>query len=472
MAALGAAGRPRAAAALVTELNVNDDRLPILLVILDGLGDRACAELGDRTPCEAARTPQLDALAQRGVSGVHVPFGPGRATSSEHAHWALFGCGELPFPGRAAIEALGVGQEPPFGEPMFHLALRACSLRDGRLYLGARARPREDAETAAALFAALAGRSVDGVHFEMLPLRTGESVLVARGAGTRDVSDTDALFDHIHPWMRPLPLVESADPVAAAQFARTLERWLLDSHRILRAHPLNEQRRRSGMPPLEVAVTKWASLLDPGMPDFHQATGLRGAAVTDTALYRGLARVLGMSLYDLPYDAAHPAADMQRRLEAAAVLLESHEFVHVHVKATDEAAHTKRPAFKRDVIEATDAGLSLLQDLATRAVVAVTGDHASPSVGSLLHSGDPTPFVVAAPGLRPDAVTQFGERHALAGEAGRLRAADVLPYLAGLANRPFFLGHRPGPRQTLALPSSPDFMPPDMPPDTPSGDRQ
>ena len=57
---------------------MNDDRLPILLVILDGLGDRACAELGDRTPCEAARTPQLDALAARGVSGVHVPFGPGQ----------------------------------------------------------------------------------------------------------------------------------------------------------------------------------------------------------------------------------------------------------------------------------------------------------------------------------------------------------------------------------------------------------
>ena len=89
---------------------MNDDRLPILLVILDGLGDRACVELAGQTPCEAARTPQLDALAQRGVSGVHVPFGPGRATSSEHAHWSLFGCEAIPFPGRAAIEALGVGR--------------------------------------------------------------------------------------------------------------------------------------------------------------------------------------------------------------------------------------------------------------------------------------------------------------------------------------------------------------------------
>jgi 2,3-bisphosphoglycerate-independent phosphoglycerate mutase len=90
-------------------MSMRDDRLPILLVVLDGLGDRACSELSDRTPCEAAATPNLDALTTQGACGVHVPFGPGRATSSEYAHWALFGFSGVPFPGRAAIEALGVG---------------------------------------------------------------------------------------------------------------------------------------------------------------------------------------------------------------------------------------------------------------------------------------------------------------------------------------------------------------------------
>lgn len=442
---------------------MRDDRLPILLVILDGLGDRACPELGGQTPCEAAETPNLDALVAAGASGVHVPFGAGRATSSEHAHWSLFGFGGVPFPGRAAIEALGVGQRPPVGEPMFHLALRAGLPRDGKLFLGARARPREDAAVAAELFAALAGRTRDGVSFEILPLRTGEGVLVARGAGTREVSDSDALFDHLHPWMRPRPLPEARDAAAAARLAGLLEAWLLESRALLLAHPVNAQRRAAGLPPLDVAVTKWASLLDSAMPDFRRRNGLRGAAVTDTALYRGLARVLGMELIDIPYDATQPAADMRQRIAAAATLLEAHDFVHVHVKATDEAAHTKRPAFKREVIEATDAGLAELLTLSSRAVVAVTGDHASPSVGSLLHSGDPTPFVVAAPGLRPDAVTRFGERTALSGECGRLRADEVLPYLAGLANRPFFLGHRPGAALTLALPDDPEPMPVDPP---------
>jgi len=445
--------------AITARKPTGDDRLPILLVILDGLGDRACAELDGLTPCEAAATPNLDALAKRGSNGVLVPFGPGRATSSEHAHWSLFGLGDVAFPGRAAIEALGVGQRPPSNEPMFHLALRAGLMRDGCVWLGERADPRADKDSAAELLAALGGRVIDGVGFEQLPLRTGEAALIARGGGTRDVSDTDALFEHLHPWMRPVALAESREPIIAARLASLLERWLRDSRQILSEHPVNRARRAAGRPPLDVAVTKWASLLDPAMSGFAGQTGLSGAAVTDTALYRGLARVLDMPLIDIPYEAADPAADMRRRIAAAEDLLQDHDFVHVHVKATDEAAHTKRPAFKRDVIAATDAGLTNLLALADRAVVAVTGDHASPSVGSLLHSGDPTPFVVAAPGLRADGVSQFGERTGLQGDQGRLLAAEVLPLLAGLANRPFFLGHRPGGRRSIALPDAPEPMP-------------
>jgi 2,3-bisphosphoglycerate-independent phosphoglycerate mutase len=127
-------------------------------VVLDGLGDRASAELGDRMPCEAAATPNLDAFAARGASGLHVPFGPGRATSSEHAHWALFGMSSVPFPGRAVVEALGVGHSPPRDTPLFLLALRAGEERKGALSLGARARPREDVDACTALFATLGGR--------------------------------------------------------------------------------------------------------------------------------------------------------------------------------------------------------------------------------------------------------------------------------------------------------------------------
>jgi 2,3-bisphosphoglycerate-independent phosphoglycerate mutase len=441
-----------------------DDRLPVLLVILDGLGDRGCPELGGRTPCEAATTPHLDALARRGASGVLVPFGPGRSTSSEVSHWSLFGFEGIPFPGRAALEALGVGLLPPVDVPLFQVALRAGTEQGGVLRLGARARPREDVAAAAELFAALGGRTLDGISFELLPLRTGEAVLVARGAGSHQVSDSDALFEHLHPWMRPRAWDDAENPREAARVAGVLERWLRDSRALLRRHPRNAERAAAGLPALDVLVSKWPSRIDPRLPSFEARTGLRGAAVSDTALYRGFARLLGLRLVDLPYDPTRPTEDMRQRIAAAADLLADHDFVHVHVKSTDEAAHTKRPSFKREIIEAVDAGLDGLGALAERAIVAVTGDHASPSTGAVLHSGDPTPFVVAGPGVRPDGVSAFGEWTALAGHCGRLRSSDVLPLLAGFANRPFFLGHRPGPARTCALPAAPEPMPIDLVP--------
>ena len=221
----------------------DDDRRPAVLVILDGLGDRGSDELGGLTPCEAASTPVLDRLAARGQNGVLLPFGPGRATSSERSHWSLFGFGGVPFPGRAALEALGVGLTPPVKTPMFQIALREGDVRDQALYLGARARRGRDDGDAAELFDALGGRDSGGYRFEQMPLRCGEQVLAVHGASTAHVSDSDSLFDHLHPWMRPRALHDADDPATAAHLASALEDWLIEGREILRGHSVNERRQ-------------------------------------------------------------------------------------------------------------------------------------------------------------------------------------------------------------------------------------
>lgn len=435
-----------------------DDRLPIVLVLLDGLGDRPVECLEGMTPSEAASTPHLDVLAARGHSGLHVPFGPGVATSSETAHWSLFGFEDEPFPGRAAIEGLGAGLELPTQTPLFQVALRAGQLRpDQTVALGARARRELDDELAADLFNELRQCKMPGFGVRLFPLRTGEAILAIDGAESHEVSDTDALFDHIHPWMQPLPL-ESAERAAAAQaVAEALHLWLLEGHSRLCGHVGNAERESRGLEPLVYPVTKWASWLDPKLPSFLDRVGFSGGAVTDTTLYRGFARLLGMAHRHEPYRADDPGRDMSARLEYAEQLLASGcDFVHVHIKATDEAGHRKDPVFKRDLIEAVDEGLRRLLDLADRAVVCVTGDHATPSVGGLLHSGDPTPLMVAGPGILPDAVQRFGEKSQRLGHCGVVQARQVLPLLAGYANRPAFLGASIGPRKTVGLPDTPE----------------
>ncbi len=430
-----------------------DDRLPAVLVILDGLGDRPVPELGGRTPAEAARTPVLDDLARRGASGWHVPLGPGRAPSSELAHWALLGYEGQPFPGRTVLEGLGAGLEVPEGQAVLHGALRTSRVDGDVVRVTGRA-GRDDAADAESLLAGLRSLGRDlGVHLNDLG-RPGEALLTFPGHASGDVSDSDPFFEDLHPWLRPV-----ATSPAGEALAEDLTAFLLAARAALAASPVNRARAERGAPPLDLLTTKWAGARGP-LPSFDEVAGVAGGAVTSSALYRGLARLLELRSVDVA-SRADLAAEMTERVAAAEALIgDGARFVHVHTKATDEAGHSKDPYAKRDALEAIDAGLASLLPLAERAVVAVTGDHATPSTGSVMHTGDPTPFVIAGGAVRPDAVAALGETSARAGDLGVLAAADVLPVMFSAAGRPAFLGHRIGPRRTIALPDHPEPMRP------------
>lgn len=430
---------------------LDDDRLPVVLVVLDGLGDRPIPELGDRTPSEAADTPVLDRLARRGASGWHLPFGWGRAPASELAHWAMFGYGDVPFPGRAVLEGLGAGLDVAPGVATMFAALRTTEVADGQVWVTGRAGP-DDAADAEALLTDLAPVLVaHSAHLRSLG--RGEALLQFPDHPRGDVTDSDPFFETFHPWLRARPIDPAADALAT-----DLEVALLDTRAVLRAHPVNRARRAADRPALDVLTTKWSGTRDP-LPGFVEQTGVAGAAVTSTRLYRGLAGLLGMAQHHI---APGPdlTADLTARLDTADRLIsEGARFVHVHTKATDEAGHTKAPRAKLEALEAIDPGLAGLEELAEHAVVAVTGDHATPSVAGVLHTADPTPLLVVGPTVRADPVDAFGEAVARAGWYGVLTARDLLPLLFGHANRPVFLGHRATPRQTLALPDHPEPMP-------------
>src|SRR5918999_1045672 len=138
---------------------------PIVVVLLDGLGDRAHEALGGRTGNEAANTPVLDGLCTRGSCGVLYAIGPGRAPSSEVAHWSILGYTSDEFPGRAVFEAVGRGQSVSDDDVFAYAALRPAEHRDGGWWLTGRPDPERDAELAVELVARCASIDIEGLHF-------------------------------------------------------------------------------------------------------------------------------------------------------------------------------------------------------------------------------------------------------------------------------------------------------------------
>ncbi len=439
-----------------------DDRCPMVLVILDGLGDRAHPELAEgsdglpQTATEAARTPVLDALVRRGEAGVHVPLGWGRAAASEIAHWSLFGFSEIAFPGRTRLEALGHNVNPQPGSLMLFAALRPSATDDtGRIWITGRVR-RDEPEVARALLEKVRFYETSTHRFELAFFDRGEGILtVTAGPGSEigAVTDTDPFFEHLHPMLLPLALRSSdgettGSPATAVALGEYL-RWVRTT---LAQDPANLDRVRNGLPALDTLTTKWASVIGP-VPTFSDVTGLRGAMVPTSPFYRGLGRLLEMDAID----ATAGEQSLAGSLEAARLLVErGAQFVHVHTKVTDEAGHMKDPLAKKRAVEWCDTQLgALLRPPFSEWVVAVTGDHATPASGGVLHTGDPTPFVVAGPSVRRDDVSLFGESTCRRGALGVIRASEVLPLMCSHANRPRFLGHRPSAYPTIALPDAP-----------------
>jgi 2,3-bisphosphoglycerate-independent phosphoglycerate mutase len=390
--------------------------LPIVLVLLDGLGDRAHDVLGGRTANEAAATPNLDALAAHGSCGLLYGVGPGRAPSSEVAHWAMLGYRPDEFPGRAVFEALGRGQDVSDEHVFAYAALRPAERREDGWWLTGRPDPERDAEEATRLVERCDGIDVEGLTFALEHLWRGEAVVRISGGADERVTDTDAFFRAWYPLLRPRPLVPEA-----ARTARACEGWTRETMRRLEGERFN------------VITLKWFGR-PRVVPSFRERHGVDGAFVAGSAFLRGLGRCLGLE--PVERESVDPAL-IRRCLESGDT------FVYVHDKRADEAGHTKDPREKQRAIEELDAELA---DLPTdRAVVCVTGDHATPPSPDVIHSGDPVPLVVAGPGVRADAVTSFGELDCGAGILGQLRGTDLMPVLLNAADRPLFLGSRPTP---------------------------
>ena len=306
-----------------------------------------------------------------------------------------------------------------------YAALRPAERRNDGWWLTGRPHPTDDAAEAERLVRSCDGIEVDGLTFALEHLWRGEAILRIAGGADERVTDTDAFFRARHPILRPQALVPEADRTAHAA-----EEWTREVMRRLEGERFN------------VITLKWWGR-PRAAPTFEQRHGLHGTFAAESAFLRGLARAVGLEALEA-VETEDPAGDLRRRLALVRERLDAGDtFVFVHQKSADAAGHTKDPLRKQAMLETMDSALGALPT--DRAIVCVTGDHATPASPEVIHSGDPVPFVVAGPGVRADRVHEFGESACAGGILGQLRGPDMLPVLLNAADRPLFLGSRPTP---------------------------
>ena len=432
--------------------------MKVVLVLLDGLGDRTYAALGHRTPLEAARTPNLDKLAAMGMNGVFHAGSPGRCLPSETAHFSMFGYDPAAFPGRGLLEAsgAGIGFDDADVLVLAHLSgVRATpEPRTGKniliLAYGRDDIPGTRPETGR-YFDAVTPWACEGFRFELYQTGRNDAILVIKATdGNRaspDISDSDPVSVGM-PMARITALAESPEPQAAMITADALNQYLCWCYECLDAAgdagKQYGENHRSGVR-RNFLATQRAGRRVPLEP-FVEKWGFRAAMIASGSVYQGLARELGMGFFRAA-DTDSPGTDLSGRIDLA-LADTAHDFIHVHTKAPDEASHKGDPLVKTRVIEELDQGLAGLvqalesgnQDL----LAVVTADHSTPARQKLIHSGESVPVVMAGGAIRQDRVERFDEISVVRGSAGFLRGDELMHMILNCTNRAVLDGLRLG----------------------------
>ncbi len=405
-----------------------------MLILLDGLGDRAYPQFKNQTPLQAAHTPFLDLLAEKGASGTYHASSQGEALPSECAHFAIFGYSLESFPGRGPLEALGAGIDLAMADVavLSHFASLKRSgdglvLVDGKLHVGP-----DELEQLASMAAEF---QHDGIRVGFHHTHKAYGIITLHGAVSPFFTDTDPVTEGL-PLIEPLPFQGYEQDAAVCKSVAALKQYLMHIYGSLRQHPVNQLRTQEGRSPVDGLVTQRAGQLKPVRP-FQQCWGLNGLSMASGLVYHGLSRYIGMDCMKVS-DSADPGEDLANRVDEAHKALADYDFIHVHTKVPDEAAHGKDPVKKKAAIEILDAGLArslpaVMED--PDVLVVVTADHSTPSAGPLIHSGETVPLVFFGEGIRPDEVRNYSEIAAVRGALGPVRGTELMMMVLNALDR-------------------------------------
>jgi 2,3-bisphosphoglycerate-independent phosphoglycerate mutase len=424
--------------------------IPLIYVCLDGLGDDPIPSFDGRTALEAAPTPNLDALASRGRTGMVLTVGPGIAPESDIGVFGILGYDpQEEHPGRGVLEALGIGMEFRDGDLAYRINFATAEgeeivdRRVGRdLTSDEGQRLADEVNERLELPEATVTLRATVEHRGALVIHPGDGEPLSA-----NVTNTDPAYrreghlgvalETFEPRVVP---AEALDDTEAARRAAALTNTFVErAAEILEASSINAERRAAGRLPANVILTRDGGDHIPRLQPIRDRFGLAWGCFVEMPVERGIALVLGMEPVDAPRldPAGSGSAAEDAYAEWADLALEAigeFQALYLHIKGPDVPAHDGRAEDKRDVIAAIDRAFfgHLLSGLdLRRTVVGVTADHATSSVRKA-HTADPVPLLVTGGPIDPDGSPAFGESVCSQGSLGLLRGIDILPRITDL----------------------------------------
>lgn len=360
-----------------------------VIILGDGMADEPLEQLGGKTPLEYAHTPAMDDLAKCAEIGMAHTVPKGMAPGSDTANLAVLGYNpRLYYTGRSPLEALSIGVDMADDDIAIRTNLVTITEEPGVPYEEQRILDHSSSEistedAAVLLDAVKAGLEKEIYHFY---LGTSYRHLLIWNKGQ--------VVDLCPPHDIPGQQIKEHLPADAM-----LRRMQEKSYKILKDHPLNQERKAQGKNPAN-SIWFWGAGTRPSLTSFQEKTGKKGAMISAVDLLKGIAVGAGMTniLVEGANGQLHTNYEGKADAACKALLEDGYDFVYIHVEAPDEMGHQGSVERKLKSIEYLDERVirrvkETLDASGEPYRMLITPDHPTP-ICVRTHTANPVPYLL------------------------------------------------------------------------------
>lgn len=420
----------------------------IFYIVLDGMGDKPVEELGNKTPLEAANTPVMDALAEKGSQGLMYTVGKNTAPESDIAVISLLGYdAHKLYTGRGPLETFAEGIDVNDGD----LALRvnfATAEKDSDNIADRRVGRNLSTEEATELAKEINEKvKLDGAEFIFKNTVGHRGILIIKknGSLTGQITNTDPAYGKEGVFGIALetfePVLKKAVPVQgkeqdqkAQASAEILNEFTQKSREVLENSEINEKRESEGKLIANLILSRDAGDRLPKFKPIKETTGYNFGSFVQMPVEKGIALLCGMDIVDVPLPSGDSEKDLTLWADTAAEKIKDFDGLYIHIKGPDEPAHDGDYKAKKQIIEEIDKFFfeRLLSKVKKEDyVIAVTADH-STVCKVKAHTADPVPLLVYSSDIADD-TKDFSESASSKGKLGEIMGKDLIYKLTDLA---------------------------------------
>lgn len=352
-----------------------------IILLADGMADRPIVEIGNKTPLEVAKKPNMEFIFKKSICGMVKPLCEGLPFGSDVGNLSILGYDPNKYyTGRAAMEAANLGIELKQNEVAFRCNL--VYVKNGIMedYSAGHITTKEAKELIKLLDSKLGNKDI-----KFYPGKSYRHIMVMKGGeNIKTVAPHDIYGKEIEKYFPKGPK------------SSLLVQLMQDSQLLLEGHEINVQRRADGKPPANM-IWLWGQGKKLELPKLKDIYGLDGAVISAVDLVNGIGLSMGLEVINVPGVTGYIDTNFKGKVDYALKALKKKDFVYLHIEATDEMGHNGDVQGKIKAIELFDSevvgpifeGIKKFGEFK----LLITSDHATP-IQLRTHSDEYVPFFI------------------------------------------------------------------------------